>query len=121
MLREAVVVAHEDQAGDQRLVAYVVAAGESPPSVADLRMGLAQALPNYMMPSALVRLSALPLTATGKIDRRALPPPDEAASSLESPFVPPRNPTEEVLTEIWARVLARKRVGVHDNFFELGG
>ena len=74
-----------------------------------------------MVPSAFVFLGSLPLTPTGKVDRRALPAPDRARPDLENTFVAPRTPAEEVLARVWAKVLGLERVGIHDNFLELGG
>jgi amino acid adenylation domain-containing protein len=112
---EAVVVAREDGAGNRRLVAYVVGDAE----MDALRAHLRQNLPEYMVPSAFVFLDALPLTPSGKLDRRALPAP-ELASAAER-YVAPRTPTEEVLAGIWAELLRLERVGVTESFFELGG
>src|SRR5262249_5347017 len=121
-VRETVVVPRTDPAGDKRLVAYYVAAPAQPdPGVKELRRFLAEKLPDYMMPSALVRLDDLPRTAHGKVDRRALPDLEPARPEREETFVAPRTPIEEGLVAIWTRVLGIKRVGVHDNFFELGG
>ncbi len=121
-VREAVVVAREDQPGEKRLVAYVVPAAEGGTTVsaAALREHLRAGLPTYMIPSAFVFLEALPLTPNGKLDRKALPAPDGHVE-LDGPYVPPRNPVEEQLCAIWQEVLRLERVGVHDNFFELGG
>ncbi|MBV9109626.1 MAG: amino acid adenylation domain-containing protein, partial [Gemmatimonadetes bacterium] len=116
-VREAVVVAREDTPGDRRLVAYVVAEEEATP--AELRARLKEHLPEYMVPSAVVRLDALPLTPSGKVARRALPAPEYAAA--EERHVAPRTPAEEVLAGIWAEVLRLERVGVEDSFFDLGG
>jgi acyl carrier protein len=119
---EAVVVAREDRPGDKRLVAYVVAdAAESVPSTGVLRAFLQEKLPDYMIPSAFVFLDALPLTANRKVDRRALPKPDGSLTGLIENFVPPRNPMEATLAQIWENLLRVEQVGVHDNFFELGG
>jgi amino acid adenylation domain-containing protein/non-ribosomal peptide synthase protein (TIGR01720 family) len=121
-VREAVVLAREDAGGDKRLVAYVVPEQGQGLSLSELRSFLRTKLPDYMVPSALVVMETLPLTPSGKVDRRALPAPDRARSeSLERSFVAPRTPTEEVLGRIWAQVLGLERVGVYDNFFELGG
>jgi amino acid adenylation domain-containing protein len=111
----------------KRLVAYLVS--EEPVSNDELRVHLAQKLPDYMQPSAFVRLDALPLTPNGKIDRRALPAPDEIHSTREKEVVLPRTPTEESLAAIWEEVLGleandtlpSEQIGIHDNFFELGG
>lgn len=87
----------------------------------ELRRSLAAKLPEYMVPAQFVMLGALPRTANGKLDRKALPPPDHLRPDLEQICVPPRNATEEKVASVWAAVLAIKTVGVHDNFFDLGG
>jgi hypothetical protein len=74
-----------------------------------------------MVPSAFVALDAFPLNANGKVDRRALPAPDAVRPELEQTFAAPRNPVEEILAQIWSKVLQIERIGIHDNFFELGG
>ncbi|HEX5724767.1 MAG TPA: amino acid adenylation domain-containing protein, partial [Longimicrobiaceae bacterium] len=112
---EAVVVAHADEAGNRRLVAYVV--GDVEAGV--LREHLRGELPDYMVPAAFVALERLPLTPSGKLDRRALPAPEHAAGTGR--YVAPRTPVEEVLAEIWAEMLRLERVGVEESFFELGG
>jgi acyl-CoA synthetase (AMP-forming)/AMP-acid ligase II len=119
-IRETVVIAREDLAGDKRLVAYVVAQ-PTPPSSSQLRSFLQERLPHYMVPSAFVWLDNMPLTPNGKVNRRALPAPDASSISVEAEFVAPTNPTEEILAAIWTEVLGSERVGIHDNFFELGG
>ncbi|HZI16880.1 MAG TPA: amino acid adenylation domain-containing protein [Myxococcus sp.] len=116
---QAVALVREDVPGDKRLVGYL-AAPESLDTSA-LRAFLASRLPEYMVPSALVRLDALPLTANAKVDRKALPAPESVLASPESAYTAPRTPVEEQLTGLWAGVLRLKRVGIHDNFFELGG
>ena len=120
-VQEAVVVAREDVPGHQRLVAYVVPARHPGPSVSVLRSALARTLPDYMIPSAFVMMSALPAVRTGKVDRRMLPAPGNARPALETPFLGPRTPVEEMLATIWAEVLELKQVGIHDDFLELGG
>jgi acyl carrier protein len=117
-VREAAVAVREDAAGEKRLVGYVVPSNGAVGSAAELRAHLAERLPEYMVPSAFVVLESVPLTASGKVDRRALPAP-EAGGGTE--YVAPGNETEEVLAGIWAAVLRVERVGVHDDFFELGG
>ncbi|MBZ4419892.1 non-ribosomal peptide synthase/polyketide synthase [Myxococcus sp. RHSTA-1-4] len=116
-VREAVALAREDVPGDKRLVGY--AAAEPSLDLGALRAHLQRRLPEYMVPSALVRLDALPLTANAKVDRKALPAPDARVASR--PFVPPRTLTEQRLAALWAQVLRVEKVGVHDDFFELGG
>ncbi|HEU4881896.1 MAG TPA: non-ribosomal peptide synthetase, partial [Longimicrobium sp.] len=114
-VRDCVVIAAEDGAGEKQLAAYVV--GDA--SADGLRAHLRHSLPEYMVPAAFVRMEALPLTPNGKLDRAALPAP-EPVSTLER-YVAPRTPVEEALAEIWADLLGVERVGVHDGFFDLGG
>ena len=121
MVKDAVVVAREDAPGDKRLVAYVVAEGKASPSSVELREFLSAALPAYMVPTAFVVLDKMPLTPSGKLDRRGLPVPDMNALPREREYVAPRTAVEEVLCGIWAEVLGVEKVGIHDNFFELGG
>jgi amino acid adenylation domain-containing protein len=120
-VKEAAVVGREDFPGDQRLVAYFVPSAARVLTVTELRRVLAAKLPDYMVPSAFVVLDALPLTGSGKVDRRALPAPGRARPDLETTFVEPRTPVEEVLAKIWGNLLALDTVGIHDGFFELGG
>jgi amino acid adenylation domain-containing protein len=119
-VEQAVVVAREDEPGERRLVAYLVCA-ESEPSASELRAHVRQKLPEYMVPSAFVLLATLPLTRSGKVDRKALPPPDASRPELEQAYVAPRTPVEELVARVWADVLSLEKVGVHDSFFELGG
>lgn len=119
-VKTVVVTAPDAPTGDKQLVAYVVPTASSV-IVADLRAALAAKLPVYMLPTHFMLLNQLPLTANGKIDRRALPPLDRFALAPTRPYVPPRTPLEESLTQLWAEVLGLKRVGIEDNFFELGG
>ncbi|HEX8696157.1 MAG TPA: amino acid adenylation domain-containing protein, partial [Longimicrobium sp.] len=119
-VREAVVAAREDVPGTKWLVAYVVGEGGAKPDPAALRAHLAERLPDYMVPGALVALEALPLTPNGKVDRRALPAPARGAARAGA-YVAPRTAAEEVLAGIWSVVLGVERVGAEDNFFELGG
>jgi amino acid adenylation domain-containing protein len=115
---DAVVVAREDAQGERRLVAYLTSDGEAPDAAA-LRGALAARLPGYMVPSAFVALGAFPLTASGKLDRRALPAPEGAGAGAG--YVAPRTEAERTVAEIWAEVLGVERVGVDDDFFALGG
>jgi len=119
-VKEAVVVLQQPPAGDKRLVAYFVADGPAPLTT-ELYRFLKSQLPEYMIPAVFVQLDALPLSANGKVDRRALPGPDQQRPELERAFTPPRTPTEQALAKIWSEVLGVERVGVYDNFFELGG
>ncbi len=115
-IRESAVLAREDVPGDKRLVAYVVAEADADLQASDLRAQLSAVLPDYMVPSALVLLDALPLTANGKLDRRALPAP-EITTRYEAPV----GKMETALAATWAEVLGLARVGRNDNFFEIGG
>ncbi|HEU0077021.1 MAG TPA: amino acid adenylation domain-containing protein, partial [Longimicrobiaceae bacterium] len=117
-VRDAAVLAREDAPGDRRLVAYCVA--DEGMDVESLRAHLAERLPPYMVPAAFVRLDAFPVTAGGKVDRRALPAPEGDALATGG-YEAPVGGTEEVLAEIWAEVLGVERVGRRDDFFELGG
>ncbi|MBN8471529.1 non-ribosomal peptide synthase/polyketide synthase [Corallococcus exiguus] len=118
-VRQSVVVAREDAAGDKRLVAYVAFRDDGVLDVPSLRSRLHEKLPEYMVPSAFVLLDSLPLTPSGKVDRKALPEPEAPAST--SGYLAPRTPTEEKLAALWAQVLHVPRVGATDHFFELGG
>jgi amino acid adenylation domain-containing protein len=117
-VRGAVVLAREDVPGDRRLVAYY--AGDETVAAETLRARLSATLPEHMVPSAYVRLDALPLTRNGKVDRKALPVPEGDAYATRA-YEPPAGATEEALTEVWAELLRRDRVGRRDDFFELGG
>jgi hypothetical protein len=102
-------------------LAYIVTAGKPAPSVSALRRALAEKLPEHMIPSGFVMLEAMPLTSNGKVDRRALPEPEQRRSELRVDYVAPRTPVEETLARIWADAIGLAHVGIHDNFFELGG
>jgi amino acid adenylation domain-containing protein len=115
------VVGRERAPGDMRLVAYVAPAGPRRPDVASLRRHLARTVPEYMVPSAFVWLDTLPLTPTGKVDRRALPLPDGTRPALGTPFVGPATPLEHQLQQIWEGLLDVRPIGTEDNFFDLGG
>ncbi|MCC5661302.1 amino acid adenylation domain-containing protein [Nostoc sp. XA010] len=118
---ETVVTCREDIPGQKRLVAYVVLKTGETLTIGKLRNFVKQQLPEYMLPSVLILLDALPLTANGKINRQALPIPDTNRPELEAAFVAPRNPVEKEIAAIWAEVLGLEQVGIDDNFFELGG
>jgi amino acid adenylation domain-containing protein len=119
-VRESVVVAREDTPGNKILVGYVVSVTDAKVDSRELRAFLQDKLPEYMVPAMLVELPELPLTSSGKVNRRALPAPDYCAQ-LDESYVAPRTIVEELLAGIWAEVLKVPRVGVNDNFFELGG
>lgn len=120
-VREAVVISAANPSGESRLVAYFTPRQGLGPSVNDLRHYLGEKLPNYMCPAMFMALDSLPLTRNGKVDRDALPAPDNFRPNLSTTFVAPRNPTESKLALIWADVLCLDRIGVDDNFFDLGG
>ncbi|MDJ0732572.1 MAG: amino acid adenylation domain-containing protein [Nostocaceae cyanobacterium] len=120
-VQETVVIAREDVPGNKRLVAYVIPQQQSAITVNELRHFLQNKLPYFMVPSTVVLLKELPLSPNGKIDRKALPIPEQVRSDLIGDFVPPRTPVEEKLTQIWNEVLKVEKVGIYDNFFELGG
>jgi amino acid adenylation domain-containing protein len=119
---DAVVLLREDVPGDPHLVGYVTTASPESFATADLRAHLKQMLPDYLVPSAVVALSAWPLTPIGKLDRRALPAP-EGRHGAEAAFVAPATPTEQRLGEIWSDVLGKSSgiIGANDDFFDLGG
>jgi amino acid adenylation domain-containing protein len=115
-VRDVIVVAREDVAGEKRLACYVV----SEQTTAELRDCLKERLPEYMVPAAFVLMDQLPLTPNGKVDRKALPVPDQPRTRQIS-SVATLTPTEEIITGIWAEALRVEQIGAHDNFFELGG
>ena len=119
-VREAAVVVRQDTPGQKRLVAYVTTREGAPPSTEDLRTHLKRALPEHMVPSAFVLLDELPVTPSGKLDRRSLPAPDLGAY-VSREYEAPRGEVEEILAGIWQEILHVERVGRNDNFFELGG
>jgi acyl carrier protein len=120
-VREAVVIAREVTPSEKRLAAYVIAHKGSQPSTSELRGYLKQRLPEYMLPASFVMLDELPVTATGKIDRKALPVPEQTRLELGQDYVAPQTAVEEVLAQIFAEVLGVERVGIYDDFFKLGG
>jgi amino acid adenylation domain-containing protein len=121
VVREAVATVREYTPEDRRIVAYVVLQPEAASAVSELQGVLKEHLPEYMMPTAIVPLNELPLTANGKVDRRSLPAPDLTQVQPHATFIAPSTPTEEMLAGIWAEILGLEKVGIHDNFFELGG
>jgi len=127
-VEKTVVLVREDLPSDKRLVAYIIPkqeAGTSPPDPAnfstELRDFLKAKLPEYAIPSAYVLLESLPLTANGKVDRHALPAPQQTNLAKATTFVPPRDALERQLVQIWEDTLNVSSIGVQDNFFELGG
>jgi acyl-coenzyme A synthetase/AMP-(fatty) acid ligase len=121
LIKEVVVAAGEDRRGDQTLIAYIVPSTQAIPTVSSLRQALIETLPDHMVPSTFKFLDALPKTATGKVDRRALPAPHPTRARLDQPFIAPQTPVEEAVGRIWEEALGVERVGSQDNFYELGG
>ncbi|MEO6191566.1 MAG: amino acid adenylation domain-containing protein [Thermoanaerobaculia bacterium] len=120
---ESAVVPRQE-AGEKRLVAYVVAApvdGGEPPTAGALLAHLRAKLPEYMVPSAFVFLPALPLSPNGKVDARALPAPERVRPELEAAYAAPKSELERIIATVWQEALAVGTVGIHDNFFDLGG
>ncbi len=123
-VKTSVVIDREDVPGQKSLVAYVVPNQQyenDSQLTLELRHFLKQKLPEYMIPTAFVCLEKLPLTPSGKLDRRALPAPDQSRPILEVALITPRTPTEEKMVGIWIKILGIENVGIQDNFFELGG
>jgi amino acid adenylation domain-containing protein len=120
-IAESFVVASDEGTGEKRLVAYIVPRANASPSVNDLRGFLGKELPDYMLPAAFISLEALPVGPNGKVDRSALPAPNDANTLRDAAFLGPSTPTEERIAGILAALLGVERVSVHDNFFLLGG
>ncbi len=120
-VQDGVVVIREDMPGDKRIVAYVVPERWRELSFGELRDFLKEKLPEYMIPSAFVRLNDLPLTRHGKVDRKSLPAPESERPELRAAYLAPRTGIEGAIAAIWQEVLRVEKVGVDDNFFDLGG
>jgi len=119
-VRETAVVAHERDNHEKQLLAYIVPRTSDSASI-DWRRWLQEKLPDYMVPSKFIAMEALPLTSTGKLDRRALPPPQFDRATFGAVFNQPRDPIETDLSKLWSELLRIERVGIHDNFFDVGG
>lgn len=119
--REAVVIARQNGGAGKRLLAYIVTREGTEPATDELREYVRARLPEYMVPAAFVVLPSLPLTINGKLDRNALPEPEDARGDIDYEVVAPRTELEEVLAGIWCEILQLREVGVYDNFFDLGG
>jgi amino acid adenylation domain-containing protein len=119
-VKDTVVVVREDNPDDKYLLAYFVAhnSSETEELVDQLRSLLKEKLPQHMIPGYLVAIAKIPLAPSGKVDRQALPAPDRTSRQQ---FVLPRNPTEEIVADIWCQILKREKIGIYDNFFDLGG
>ncbi|MBF0272353.1 MAG: amino acid adenylation domain-containing protein [Magnetococcales bacterium] len=121
-IRETVVLVRGDSNDSRYLAAYVVPRVSPGPTAGDLRAHLKKRVPDYMVPAIFVLMpDGLPLTANGKLDRKALPDPERSREGLETTLAAPRTHKERLLTRLWQEVLGVERVGIHDNFFELGG
>lgn len=123
-VNQVVVTAHGSTALDKQLVAYIVAGSKPAPSSIELRRFLKSKLPEYMMPAIFISLDSMPLTPSGKVNRQALPRPDDAGQRAERIILAPRNATEQSLTNIWSKILGRNsaQISMDDNFFvDLGG
>ncbi|MEH1099576.1 amino acid adenylation domain-containing protein [Micromonospora sp. CPCC 205561] len=120
-VRAAVVDVHRGAAGGPQLVGYLLPAGPEPADHRAVRAYLAERVPEHMVPQSWVTLDELPLTGSGKVDRRRLPEPAPAGSATGGPATAPRTPTEQAVADVWAEVLGIDRCGAHDDFFDLGG
>ncbi|MCP5062018.1 MAG: amino acid adenylation domain-containing protein, partial [Ignavibacteriae bacterium] len=122
-VKDAIVIAREDNVGDKRIVAYVIFENGSIIDSNNLRVFVAERVPDYMIPSAFVVLNEFPLTPNGKVDRKSLPEPDqiEIQKSFEVDYVAPRNEVQEIIVKIWQEILRIESVGIFHNFFILGG
>jgi amino acid adenylation domain-containing protein/non-ribosomal peptide synthase protein (TIGR01720 family) len=120
-LQDGLVIAREDKPGQKRLVAYFIPKNATVPETSELRAFLHHKLPDYMIPTAFVALEVFPLTSNGKVDRRALPAPEQNHEDFVRNYVPPRTKLEETLVEMWQEILGIEKIGIYDNFFELGG
>ncbi|HEY2953461.1 MAG TPA: amino acid adenylation domain-containing protein, partial [Verrucomicrobiae bacterium] len=118
---QAAVLACSNRRGEKSLIAYVVLRRRSAVSMEELRRTLRQSLPDYMVPSAFLELESMPLTANGKVDRKALPQPEQLEPAARQQYVSPRDTLELQLTHLWENVLGRHSISVTDNFFECGG
>jgi amino acid adenylation domain-containing protein len=117
----AIVAAKKDKSGENRLVAYFSHDHQPAPAADELRNFLKATLPDYMVPSYFVPMESFPLTPSGKIDRKALPEPQDWRSASDSSYVKPRTEAEAMIASIWQEVLKLEKIGIHDNFFDLGG
>jgi acyl carrier protein len=120
-VNEAIVLDRRELPGEGRLVAYIVSGHSPPPNASELRDFIKRKLPEYMIPSAFICLSAFPRNANGKIDRKALPAPGQNRPDLEETYLAPMTPVEKAIAGIWSKVLGLQEIGIHDDFFALGG
>ncbi|MEA5465540.1 non-ribosomal peptide synthetase/type I polyketide synthase [Leptothoe sp. PORK10 BA2] len=120
-VHKGLAIVREDNPGDKRIAAYLILNDGVTLKPAELRQGLRKTLPDYMMPSIFVGIDAFPLTPNGKIDRRALPKPDQTNVGGDEAYVAPQNNLQRQIVSIWKEILNVDQVGIHDNFFDLGG
>jgi len=120
-IRECVVIDQKNESGEAKLVAFYTAAAQTAPSASVLRAFLIRCLPDYMIPSAFVKLETIPLTPNGKLDRHALPEPGGHRPEIDVPYLAPESEIEKAVSRIFSECAGIERVGLHDNFFELGG
>jgi amino acid adenylation domain-containing protein len=120
-IREAVVVVREEEEGDKRIVGYVVKEEGRGRRVEEIRWRMKERMPEWMVPSVIVEVERLPVTANGKVDRKALSALEVIRASSDSDYVEPRTPVEQILAGVWEQVLGIRQVAAHDNFFDLGG
>lgn len=120
-IQQAITIAREDTPGEKRLVAYLVSKSGAQINISELRRYLKDKLPEFMVPAAFVKLDTIPLTPNGKVDRRALPPPDTLRPELDKAYVAPRTQVEKYITQKWQATLGLENIGIYDNFFDLGG
>jgi amino acid adenylation domain-containing protein len=121
IVRDAVVLMHEDTPEDKRIIAYLTLNQECASPADELRRKLKKKLPSFMIPSSFIFLDTMPLTPNGKIDRKVLPAPGHTRPTISEAFAPARTPIEEMMATIWRQILEIEKVGIHDNFFSLGG
>jgi amino acid adenylation domain-containing protein len=120
-VQDLIVIAKDDPLGNKSLIAYVVAKPETELTTNQLRSFLKENLPDYMIPAAFVVMDKLPLTANGKVDKKALPSPEEMRSQIADDYVMPQTDAERLIASVWQEVLQINNVGIYDNFFEIGG
>jgi thioesterase domain-containing protein/acyl carrier protein len=120
-VRQAAVAPRDDASGQKSLVGYVVTDRNVAPSAGEMRRQMRSHLPDFMIPGVIITLDAMPLTPNGKVDKKALPAPDASRPDREHDHIPPRDPLETQLTELWEKVFEIHPIGIRDNFFDLGG
>jgi hypothetical protein len=120
-VRSAVITTIGEEHSKEQLVAYIVSKEKLTPAIEELSEFLKKKLPDYMVPSAFIFLDALPLSANGKVDRRALPTQESLLQKVEVAYVAPQTDIEQIIASVWQELLGVEKVGLNDNFFDLGG